>query len=163
MPRILVCNTHKTVDILPDYDTERDMEGKNDHALIDAIEAHKNRTTHDMDKHKAVLMRITPEEFELIDPEKMKQAILDDSLESYIKDERENRKQDALSCYELHDRPTYGIGYGIGCPDYRDDSRAIGVTKGIADKDKMYICDFCPYQSYVEHYQTKKVKFRGEK
>ena len=82
MPRLLICNTHKTVDVLPDYDTEHDMEGRNDHALRDAIEAHKNRTTHDMDKHKALIMRVSPEEWELLDENRLKQAVLDDSLES---------------------------------------------------------------------------------
>jgi hypothetical protein len=163
MPRLLVCNTHKTVDILPDYDTASDMEGKHDHALRESIDRHLDKYGSDPGAHKSLIMRIVPEEFELLDPERIKQAVMDDSLETYLKEEREGRKQQALSCYELHNRPTYGVGYGVGCPDYRSDSRAIGVTKGISKKDRMYLCDFCPYESYVEHAKTKQVRFKGEK
>jgi hypothetical protein len=104
-------------------------------------------------------MRIEEEEYQLLDPAKLKQAIMDDSLESYIRGEREQYKTDALQCYNLHGRPMVGFP---GCPDYRDDSRAIGRTKGVSAEDRNYVCDFCPYQSYVDHAKRKAAGMYGK-
>ena len=156
MPRLLICNTHTTVDFMNDYDTERDMEGRFDFDLKEAIDRHLGKYGSDPGRHKSLIMRIAPEEWELIDQTKLQQAVHDDSLEAYIRGEREQLKNDALACYNLHNRPAYG--YGLGCPDYHSDNRRIG-----SKESNMYLCDFCPYQSYVEHEQWKKVKFRGEK
>ncbi len=153
MPRLLICNTHKTVDVLPDYNTEADMEGKYDYKLREAIDRHLDKYGADPGRHASLIMRIEEDEFALLDPDRLKQALMDDSLEEYIKSERENYKQGALNCYNLHNRPAYG--YGIGCPDYQSDSRAVGITKGIAKENRMYLCDFCPYHSYVEHAKYK--------
>ena len=160
MPRLLICNTHKTVDVMNDYDTERDMEGRFDFDLKESIDRHLGRYGSDPGQHKSLIYRITPDEWKLIDVKRLQQAVFDNSLEEYIRGEREQLKDDALRCYQLHDRPTYGIGYGIGCPDYRSDNRRIGAE---TEEGSMYLCDFCPYQSYVEHEQNKQVKFRGEK
>ena len=158
MPRMLVCYAHKTVDILPDYDTANDMEGKYDYALQEKIKDHFAKYGDDPARHPSKIMRIEEDEFELLDPRKLQQAALDGSLEEYIKDQRENYKEDALKCYNLHDRPVVGFP---GCRDYRSDSRAIGITKGIADEDKMYVCDFCPYQSYVDFHKRKAAGLYG--
>lgn len=158
MPRLLVCGSHKTVDVINDYDTANDMEAKYDYDLREAIDRHLGKYGSDPGKHNSMLLRITPEEWELLDKQDLEKAIFDNRLEEYLHGEREDIKDQALKCYEIHNRPTYGIGYGIGCPDYRADSRRIG------DKNSsMFLCDFCPYQSYVEHAQTSKVKFKGEK
>jgi hypothetical protein len=149
---MLICRTHKTVDILPDYNTEQDMEGEHDFHLRDAIERHLGKFGADPGKHASLIMRISEDEFALLKPEKLKQAIMDDSLEEYLKSTRENYKQDALRCYELHNRPVVGHP---GCLDYRNDDRAIGHTKGLSDKEKTYLCDFCPYQSYVDFHKRK--------
>ena len=160
MARLLVCNTHKTVVNLPDYNTESDMEGKYDYALQDAIKVHLGKYGSDPRRHASLILRIEDDELNLIDPDRLKEAIMDDRLEEFIKEERNHYKEGALQCYNLHNRPVVGHP---GCPDYRDSSRAIGRTKGIAREQQTYLCDFCPYQSYVEHEKTKKIKFRGEK
>lgn len=157
MPRFLVCKNHRTVDTLPDYDTANDVEGQHDYHLRDAINRHLSHYGGDPGQHNSYLMRITEDEYDLIDPSKLKQAALDGSLEEYLKGERDMYKEDALRCYELHNRPAYG--YGLGCADFHDSSRAIGRSKGIPDEEKMYICDFCPYNSYVEHAKHKATKF----
>ena len=157
MPRLLVCGTHKTVDVVNDYDTANDMEAKYDFNLKEAIDRHLGKYGSDPGKHASMLLRVTPEEWELLDKQDLEQALFDNRLEEYIRGERESYTNDALGCYQLHDRPTYGVGYGIGCPDYHDSSRAIG-----SKNSGVFLCDFCPYQSYVEHAQTKKVKFKGE-
>ena len=159
MARLLVCRTHKTVDILPDYNTAQDMEGTHDYALQDRIRQHLDKYGSNPDTHGSIILSLTDAEMELLDPAKLKQALMDDSLETYIKDTRENYKEDAMSCYNLHNRPIVGFP---GCPDYRDSSRAIGFTKGIPDEKRMYVCDFCPYQSYVDYEKRKAAGMYGK-
>lgn len=156
MARLLICNTCKTVDTLPDYASENDPEAKHDHHLRDAIDLHMRKFGGPVERHKANLFSISDEELELIDSSRLEQAVHDNRLEEFLKEERENYKNDALKCYELHNRPTYGIGYGPGCSDYKADHRAIGRTKGIPKEEWNYMCDFCPYNSYVEHYHRKR-------
>lgn len=161
MARMLVCKNHKTVDVLPDYNTADDMEGKYDHHLQDAIRVHLGKYGSDPGMHESLMIRVDDDEMALIDKDRMKEALFDDRLESFLRGEREQLKEDAMKCYNLHNRPAYGIG--IGCRDYHAEHRVIGQKEGIAAKDRSYLCDFCPYESYVEHAKTKKVKFRGEK
>jgi len=111
------------------------------------------------DRHKANLFSIDDAELELIDESRLQQAVHDGRLEAFLKEEREQYKTDALGCYNLHNRPTVGAGYGSGCADYRDKSRAIGRTAGLPPEEWNYLCDFCPYHSYVEHQLNKKRKF----
>lgn len=158
MARILVCNTHKTCDTLPDYDTANDMEGRYDFHLKDAIDAHFRVYGDDPGRHASLIIRIEDDELELIDPRKLRDAIMDDSLEEFLRGEREQYKEDAIGCYNLHNRPVVGFP---GCPDYRDDRKAIGRTKGVPDEEKTYLCDFCPYQSYVDHSKRKQAGLYG--
>lgn len=156
MARLLICNTCKTVDKLPDYASENDPEAKYDHTLRDAIDRHMQKFGGPVERHKAHLYSISDDELDLIDSSALEQAVHDGRLENFLKEERENYKTDALACYELRNRPTYGIGYGGGCQDYKADHRAIGRTTGIPKEQWSYLCDFCPYNSYVEHYQNKR-------
>jgi len=156
MARLLICNTCKTVDTLPNYAAENDPEAKHDHSLRDAIDKHIRQYGGPMERHKANLFSIADDELDLIDKSRLEQAVHDNRLENFLKEERENYKNDALKCYELHNRPTYGIGYGSGCADYKADHRAIGRTTGIPKNEWSHMCDFCPYNSYVEHYRRKK-------
>ena len=160
MARLLVCNTCKTVDKLNDYATENDPQALHDHELIDACDTHKMKYPRAGDVHAAQLLNISDEELELIDEGALKQAVHDNKLEEFIRNERENYKEDAMGCYNLHNRPTYGIGYGVGCTDYRDKKKAIGRTTGIPKDEWSYVCDFCPYHSYVEHYSNRKVNWK---
>jgi hypothetical protein len=158
MPRILVCYAHKTIDILPDYNTAADMAGENDWHLRDAIKGHTDKYGAENPpgqkaRHPSKIFRITEDEWDLIDPEQLKNAMLNDELEEYLKGEREHYKDGAVNCFYLHGKPILGFP---GCPDYRSSSKAIGRTKGIPDEEKMYLCDFCPYHSYVVHEQRKK-------
>lgn len=164
MARMFICNTHKTVDMLGDYATENDMEGEFDYELQDVIRKHLAQfggTVENTDgKHAPQLMYIADDELALIDASRLKQAVMDGRLEDFLKEEREQYKQDALGCYELRGRPTYGIGYATGCIDYKTKGKAIGRTTGIPEDEWNYVCDFCPYNSYVEHYQNKKVNWK---
>jgi len=159
MARLLICNTCKTVDKLPNYATENDPEAKHDHHLRDAIDLHMRKFGGPPDRHKANLFSIDDAELELIDETRLQQAVHDGRLEAFLKEEREQYKTDALGCYNLHNRPTVGAGYGSGCADCRDKSRAIGRTAGLPPEEWNYLCDFCPYHSYVEHDQRKKSGF----
>ena len=156
MARLLICNTCKTVDKLPDYASENDPEAKYDFSLRDAIDRHMNKFGGPVERHKANLFSISDDELALIDESQWEQAVHDNRLEEFLKSERENLKEDALRCYQLHNRPTYGIGYGVGCPNYRQKDRAIGRTAGLPPEQWNYVCDFCPYHSYVEHARSKK-------
>ena len=156
MARLLTCNTCKTVDMLPNYNTEADPEAKYDHTLRDAIDKHMQKFGGPVERHKAQLFGISDEELDLIDKSRLEQAIHDGRLEEFLKEERENYKEDALKCYNLMNRPTIGYGYGLGCPMYKDKSKAIGRTTGIPEDEWTYICEFCPYHSYLEHHKRKK-------
>lgn len=152
MARLLVCKAHETCDILPDYDTANDMEGLHDRYLKDAIAAHFQKYGDDPNRHPSMIIRIEDEEMELLNHHDLKKAIFDDSLEEFLRGEREQYKDDALGCYNLHNRPVVGFP---GCPDYRSDRKAIGKVKGVAPEERTYLCDFCPYQSYVDHAKRK--------
>lgn len=156
MARLLVCHTCKTVDKLPDYSAENDREAKYDYRLQDACDLHNRKFGGPPEKHKAALLAISDDELALIDEGRLKQAIHDGRLEEFLREEREQYKEDALGCYNLHNRPTYGVGYGAGCADYRSKSRAIGRTAGLPPEEWSYLCDFCPYHSYVEHAARKR-------
>lgn len=128
---------------LPDYNSDADPEAKHDYTLLDAIDVHLRKFGSDPGKHPSLLVRIEDRELDLIDPEKLQQAIHDDELESFIKDSRDNYKEDAMGCFNLHGRPKGG------CIDWCQDNRAIGVTVGKAKEDKQYLCFFCPVASHV--------------
>lgn len=153
MARLLVCNSHKTVDRLPDYDTANDMEGRYDRHLQDAIAGHFQKYGDDPGRHASLIIRIEDDELDLIDPRELQKAIHDGTLEEFLRQEREQYKEDALGCYNLHNRPVVGFP---GCPDYRSDAKAIGKVKGVPPEERTYLCDFCPYQSYVEFEKNKK-------
>lgn len=156
MARLLICNSCKTVDKLPDYDQSNDPEARHDYRLKDACDLHNRKFGGPPERHRALLVGIADEELSLIDESRLTEAVHDGRLEEFLKQEREQYKEDALRCYNLHNRPTYGVGYGAGCQDYRQKSRAIGRTAGLPPEEWNYLCDFCPYNSYVEHYQNKK-------
>jgi len=154
MARLLICNTCKTVDKLPDYASENDPDAKYDHHLQDAVDLHLRKFGGGAERHKSLLYSIDDEELALIDEEHLKKAVHDGRLEEFLKEEREQLKQDALACYNLRNRPAYG--YGLGCLEYRSKNKAIGRTTGLPPEQWTYLCDFCPYHSYVEHAQRKK-------
>jgi hypothetical protein len=55
--------------------------------------------------------------------------------------------EDALKCYDLHNRPKEG------CIDYRDSRKRLGnpTKRGWQTGPKVYLCDFCPVKSgYVD-------------
>lgn len=158
MARLLICNTCKTVDKLPDYATENDPEAKYDYTLKDAIDRHMNKFGGPVERHKALMYGISDDELALIDSSALEQAVHDNRLESFLREEREMLKEDAIKCYDKHNRPTYNIGYSLGCIDYRSKDKAIGRTTGLAPEEWSYVCDFCPYHSYVEHAKHKKNK-----
>lgn len=159
MARLLVCKAHATCDILPDYDTANDMEGLHDTYLKDAIAGHFQKYGDDPNRHPSMIIRIEDDEMELLNHHDLKKAIFDNTLEEFLRGEREQYKEDAIGCYNLHNRPIVGFP---GCPDYRSDRKAIGRTKGVPDDEKVYLCDFCPYQSYVDHAIRKKAGMYGK-
>lgn len=158
MARMLICNTCKTVDLLPDYASENDPEAKYDFSLKDAIDKHMNKFGGPVERHKANLFSIADDELALIDKSRLEQAVHDGRLEDFLKEEREMLKEDAVKCYDKHNRPTYNIGYSLGCIDYKSKEKAIGRTAGLPPEQWNYVCDFCPYHSYVEHAKFKKSK-----
>ena len=143
MARLLICNKCKTVDRLPDYNREADLEAKYDYALQDAVDLHLRKYGSDPNRHPSILADIPDRELDLIDPEQLQKAVHDDELERFLKENRENYKEDAMRCFNLHGRPKGG------CIDWCQDSRAIGVTVGKAKEDKQYLCYFCPVATHV--------------
>lgn len=160
MPRLLLCHAHKTVDVMPDYDTAMDMEGRNDIYLLEAIEDHCRQygpeNPSGPPRHPSQIFRITQDEFDLLNLQDMREAMFNDELEEYLKGQRDTFKEDAVNCYYLHNKPVVGFP---GCIDYRSDAKAI--TKTGPKEDWVYLCDFCPYQSYVDYEIRKKAGTYG--
>lgn len=159
MPRMLVCKSCKTVDVMPLFESDVSdphERAKLDTNLTEAIERHLATFGGNPEQHPAVVIAVADDEYELVNAQKLRQAIFDDTLEEYLRGERDQLKADALECYNDHGRPTYGIGYGIGCPDYMSEKKIIGPKKkGVPKEEQMYLCHFCPVHSYVEHYKNK--------
>jgi hypothetical protein len=143
MTRLLICNTHKTVDPLNNYVTDTDPDGKYDHDLKDAIDRHLDQYGSDPGMHDSQLAWIDDKEYQLLDPKRLEEAFHNGELEQYLSDERDNYKAQAMTCFSLHGRPQGG------CIDWCEDNRAIGAIKGIAREDRQYLCYFCPVASHV--------------
>ena len=71
---------------------------------------------------------------------RVRQDMLDATGEMYL--ERDELKEDALSCFEKHHRPQ------LTCPDAFAEGKVIGgheSNKHMPREDRMYLCHLCPF------------------
>lgn len=118
------------------------------------------------------MMTVAPDDW--ADPERRKRILrqvwahVDDQHAGYPDEfyaARDTYREDAVKCYRQHRSPGDGSG-PHACIDYRIDAKRLtdsdwkerGAKVGIQRED-VYLCSFCPYQSIVT---TRKRMQRGE-
>ena len=154
MARLLVCRTCGVVNRLRDYDGDVNM----DWDLKEAVDRHLGAAADPRpESHSAQLFRVDDEDLDKMDDETLKRAMEDD-LDMQISEFREDFKEQAMTCYQLHNRPQGG------CIDYKDESRVLGRKIGVAPENRSYLCYYCPVQSWVENKQNESSgMFKGYK
>lgn len=149
--RLLACKSCGVLYKLPPYEgpAEYDM------ALIDIIDRHLQQASDPRpESHLSLIFRTDAETASKLDVE----TALKKELEAnnfFIKELRDDLKVDALKCFSRHNRPANG------CPDYGDQSKAIGRTQGVPPDKRQYLCMYCPAQEHVTHQLRIKKKMYG--
>jgi hypothetical protein len=153
MARILICRTCQVAMKLRDYhgDAHDDIE------LREMIDRHLGKATDPRpESHPAQLFVVDDD-----DLSKMTDAQLNDALKNRIdleiKEFRDDFKDQAMGCYNLHNRPTGG------CIDWKDDSRVIGRKTGVPKDERAYLCDYCPVSAFVAFKQRQAAGLYGKK
>jgi hypothetical protein len=145
MARLLICRDCGVVQRLRDYDGDV----HNDWDLKEAVDRHLGSAVDPRpESHMAQLMRVDDEDLEKMDDETLKKAMEND-LDVQISEFRDDFKEQAMTCYTLHNRPKGG------CGDYCDESRVLGRKAGIAPENRSYLCYYCPVQVWVENKQNE--------
>jgi hypothetical protein len=154
MARLLICRSCGIVNRLRDYDGDPG----NDWELKELVDRHLGAAADPSpDSHMSQLFRVDDEDLEKMDDESFKKA-LEDDLDLQISEFREDFKDQAMTCYQLHNRPQ------SGCSDYCHESRVLGRKAGIAPQDRSYLCYYCPVQVWVENRVNEKSgMFKGLK
>jgi hypothetical protein len=125
----------------------RDYDGDphNDWELKELVDRHLGAAPDPRpESHMSQLFRVDDEDLEKMDDATLKKA-LEDDLDMQISEFREDFKEQAMTCYQLHNRPTGG------CADYCDESRVLGRKTGIDPANRAYLCYYCPVKVWVEN------------
>jgi hypothetical protein len=163
--RLLICLKCKSLEELPDY--EGPVE--NDHLLEHLASEHARRHPHAMNSGNLVKVPAAawdlPETRAQIQDE-IRKAIGggETGLGSAFYEARNTFLEDAMTCFAAHQR-------NPACSDYKDDSKALGVTEDIKQtwKDagikrtkyvdraqRRFLCEFCPVHSLVQQAARRK-------
>jgi hypothetical protein len=129
----------------------RDYDGdpSNDWELKELVDRHLGAAVDPRpESHMSQLMRVDDEDLEKMDDETLSKA-LEDDLDLQISEFRDDFKEQAMTCYQLHSRPKGG------CSDYCHESRVLGRKTGIAPENRSYLCYYCPVQVFVENKQNE--------
>lgn len=139
--RLLLCRDCRTIEELPDY------EGPVDHDVVldHVVETHRFPNH---EPHKGNLLRVEKKWWDL--PSARTQIMEEMGLTAGLGGEwyatKKTFEEDALKCYSRHGRPTEG------CIDYCDGNKRVGnPTKiGWQTGPKVFVCQFCPVQVWVD-------------
>lgn len=135
--RLLVCKTHgimykmRPYDGAPEYDQE----------LRELCDRH-NAQVPDPDNCKAIIFRTDPETAQKLDVE----TALKGEMKNHdviIQEIRDDLKDEALKCYDKHNRPDGG------CIDWCAEEKTIGRKTGVPKEHRQYLCMYCPVGSWV--------------
>ena len=147
MPRLLVCKPCGVLYNMQDFDgpPEYDME------LLDVIGRHLGQAANPApDAHSSQIFRCDKETASKLDMEtEVKKELMKNEIE--VREIRNDLKEDALSCFNKHNRPSGS------CVDYCDESKSVGRKIGVPKKHRQYLCLYCPVQEFYQH------KIRGAK
>lgn len=154
MARLLVCRTCGVVNRLRDFDGDP----HSDWELKEMVDRHLGQAADSRpESHSAQLFRVDDADIEKMDDQTLKKA-LEDQLDAQISEFRDDFKDQAMSCYNLHARPKGG------CSDYCHESRVVGRKVGIPPSERAYLCYYCPVQVWVENkHNEKSGMFKGYK
>jgi hypothetical protein len=150
MLRLLVCRNCKTIEELPDYDGDPEM----DTLLQVLISKHQKP-----DAHIGVVIKC-PVRFWIVP--KIQENIIKqikggseglDAFQTNFYATKNQFAEDAMTCFSDHLRP---VGQ---CPDYKSDKKLLkpdtdaerkeaGLEKAGKKGPKIYLCDFCPVKSF---------------
>jgi len=155
--RVLFCLVCDTMEELPLYDGHPD----NDHLLQILCDRHVFPSG---EPHKGHLFRMPQLQWENVE---VRKRVIDqikgggskgiNEFDEKFYDTKNTFKEDAMTCYNKHLRPT------DGCQDYNSaskrllpDTKAERKDAGLSSPDKApgpknYLCQFCPVQSIVSH------------
>ena len=142
--RLLACRDCKSIEELPDYEGNP----RNDVLLEDTVSRHMTEWS----THEVALIKVPVKWWndKNIQPQLIKQISqggsmgLDELQENYY-GTRDTYREDALACYNRHDRPKEG------CIDWHDHSKRIGnpTSEGWKTGPRVFACDFCPVSAWV--------------
>lgn len=146
MARLLICRSCGTVNRLRDYLGDPG----NDWELKDTIDAHLGKATDPRpEEHPSQLMLVDDDDIDKMDEQTLKKAI-ENEMDVELKEMREDYKDQAMQCYQLHARPAGG------CSDWCHESRVIGRKAGVPPTERAYLCYYCPVSVWVENRKNEK-------
>jgi hypothetical protein len=150
--RLLVCNSCRTIDPLPDYDGP----AEDDRTLTFATESHRDASG---EPHRGHLVNVKDKDWE--NP-RIRHDIIEQlnskthtGLESSFYVTKANSMEDAMACFRRHRRPADSCEDYLSeskrmKPDTAADRKELGLGKRKVDPRKeVYLCHFCPVHSKV--------------
>lgn len=153
MARLLICRSCSVAMKLRDFHGD----SSNDHELREMIDRHLGKAADPRpESHPAQLFIVDDEDLELMNDAQLNEA-LKNKLDVEISEFRDDFKEQAMGCYNLHNRPAGG------CIDWKDDSRVLGRKTGIPKSERAYLCDYCPVSTYVEFKTRQAAGLYGKK
>lgn len=156
--RILHCKDCNTIDELPDFLGDPSQDGP----LHYLVERHP--------RHTGKLYRV-PVAYWLM--EEVKHSIIAQikggstglaAFDASFYDTRNTFQEDAMTCYQAHNRPKEG------CPEFRTSRKSLLPDTAEDRKEagldpkarpKSYLCDYCPVRSHYEHKRNEESMKKG--
>lgn len=148
--RLLVCNTEKTIEELPDFDGPPER----DDVLNYLVSRHRFESG---DEHVGQLIRVETKHWESPGVRKqivaqIKEGANHTGLDASFYDAKNTLQEDAMTCWTRdHNRVK-------ACPDYKTDKKRLQPNTA-ADRKEIgakpfrsdtFLCDFCPVKSMVQ-------------
>lgn len=162
MPRIILCRTCQTIDVIPLWEGRPEDEA---HDPILEYVVHQHNQKHGEGNADAAMMTV---EDKYWDDPRTRSDILKRmegkfvGFEPSLYDIRDTFAEDALRCYSHHHRPT------AGCIDYHEPNKLLDAKlwhsveddkvdksdhkkyDNLLPKRPVWLCDWCPVQSWVD-------------
>lgn len=140
--RLLVCHDCRTIEEIPDYkgDPQYDV------LLENRVAAHRFPNG---EEHIGALADVDEDDWNNPPRQQEIRARIGPSSTTGLPSEhyaaKETYQEEALKCFDAHQRPKEG------CIDFKDHKKRLGnpTKEGWDRGPKMFLCQFCPVQSWV--------------
>jgi len=140
MARLLICRTCGTAMKMRDYHGDVN----NDWELKEMVDRHLGKAADPRpESHDSSLFLVDDDDLALMSNEQLNDALSND-LDVQIGEFRDDFKDQAMQCYQLHSRPK-----GT-CRDWKDESRVLGRKAGVPPTERAYLCSYCPVSVHME-------------